>query len=1045
MSSPESPKPDDSLGKLARVVEACGRFEGTWNKGPRPRLEDFLTEARPEERAEWLLRLLGLEFSLRRQHGERFDLGEYLSRFPLDTDTVTDAYISQTVQPEPPSRPGPKAGEKVKPPPKARPSPPPRAETAAEILLAILAFQNGFIDLNACVAAVRAWSEDKSQRIGELLVRLGHIDATQRAILDALVGQHRKKHGDSPEQGLAAVDPTGMVRDALKKVDDPDVERTISINPAGPSPTPGSGETTADFGDNEPHSTHDDEEWSYWSDHSRFQDGKEHARGGLGIVFKARDCELRRQVAVKVMKDGLIGSARHRTQFLLEGLISGGLEHPGIVPVYGLGLKGDGSPFYAMKFVRGPSLKDKIRQLHGHEKEPAEEAAPTLPQLLRHFISACQAMAYAHSRGILHRDLKPEHIMLGDYGETLLVDWGLATTYNPGHMTSGPSEAPLRLPKDISCETTTDGMLVGTVAYMGPEQANRQLSTLDQRGDIYSLGAILYTLLTGQAPQKGHNEDVAIERIIAGEFPRPRSIKPSIPPALEAITLKAMALRPDDRYPTATALARDIERYLDDEPVQAYPDTLPMRAGRWLRKHRTFTAGSATLLFSSTVSLAFFLHISNQTASTLRTQQALVKQSRDQEYAARTLAESNFRDSLNLASRITFQVGRSALPNVPGAETLRRTTAELTASFLDRIVRQKPTNLATIHATSRAYRELGNIRRLLGEKECDTAYAKSLDLIRNAVTIDPDPIYRDALAETCFDAAEAQRVMGNYSKAEPLYRESVAVADYLLQAFPGNPRYIRTAARSRQNYSSFLIETGQFFEASETSERAAQFLRPLADSQTPGKTDRLELVMTLLNQGRANRGLGNRPKSIGYFYESKDRSAALVHEDPQERNSRYTLAVSRLELASTDLGDDQKREHIVAELTGAIVILDELCKETADIPHYSHDLVRALIARAWIHNKFRVTKRTISDLNLAESVLDREIKKHPTDRISHTLAAQVAIREAKVHQDEGRPASIQKLLAKAKKHIDSITPIDPRDVEFNSIKNEFRGMIDNQR
>src|SRR5262249_46500227 len=160
----------------------------------------------------------------------------------------------------------------------------------------------------------------------------------------------------------------------------------------------------------------------------RFRVLRPHARGGLGEVLVARDEELQREVALKQIQDNYADDQESRTRFLMEAEITGGLEHPGIVPVYGLGQYADGRPFYAMRFIRGDSLKDAVERFHAADKpgrDPGERAL-ALRGLLRRFVDVCQAMAYAHSRGVLHRDLKPGNIMIGKYGETLVVDWGLA-------------------------------------------------------------------------------------------------------------------------------------------------------------------------------------------------------------------------------------------------------------------------------------------------------------------------------------------------------------------------------------------------------------------------------------------------------------------------------------------------------------------------------------------------------------------------------------------------------------------------------------------
>jgi tetratricopeptide (TPR) repeat protein/tRNA A-37 threonylcarbamoyl transferase component Bud32 len=313
-----------------------------------------------------------------------------------------------------------------------------------------------------------------------------------------------------------------------------------------------------------------------------------HAQGGLGEVLVAHDEELRRDVALKRIQPPYADNAENRRRFLIEAEITGRLEHPGIVPVYGLVHDEAGRPSYAMRFIEGVSLKEAIDRFHapGQASRGLGERRLELRQLLGRFIAVCNTMAYAHSRGVLHRDLKPANIMLGRFGETLVVDWGLAKAFHrdPGARAAGETAlTPSRLHAD---DATQMGAAVGTPAYMSPEQAAGQWNIVGPASDIYSLGATLYTLLTGQPPPS---------RVAS----LPRHHKKDVPRALEAICFKAMARRPAERYGTALELASDLEQWLADEPVSAYRQPWHQRVGRWMRRHRTaVTAGGVALILT---------------------------------------------------------------------------------------------------------------------------------------------------------------------------------------------------------------------------------------------------------------------------------------------------------------------------------------------------------------------------------------------------------------------------------------------------------------
>ena len=315
----------------------------------------------------------------------------------------------------------------------------------------------------------------------------------------------------------------------------------------------------------------------------RFRVLRPHAQGGLGAVFVALDTELHREVALKQVLDSHADDPVTRQRFVAEAEITGGLEHPGIVPVYGLGSYGNGRPYYAMRFVRGDSLKVAIDRFHADlalKSDPGRRSLE-LRKLLRRFVDVCNAIDYAHARGVLHRDIKPGNVIMGKHGETLVVDWGLAKARGRPDAVEPSEERPLVPSSASGSAETLPGSALGTPAYMSPEQACGDLEGLGPRSDVYSLGATLYCLLTGRPPFAGDVGEV-LQAVQRGEFDLPRHVDPTLDTALEAVCKKAMALRADDRYGTCRALAEDVERWMADEPVSAWHEPVP-RQGSALR------------------------------------------------------------------------------------------------------------------------------------------------------------------------------------------------------------------------------------------------------------------------------------------------------------------------------------------------------------------------------------------------------------------------------------------------------------------------------
>ncbi|MBX7106900.1 MAG: serine/threonine-protein kinase [Gemmataceae bacterium] len=315
----------------------------------------------------------------------------------------------------------------------------------------------------------------------------------------------------------------------------------------------------------------------------QFRIVREHARGGLGRVSVALDERLGREVAFKEIRGEYEHRDDLRARFLREAAVTGRLEHPGIVPVYALGEHADGRPYYAMRFVEGRTLADAVAEFHaaGGRFDSLE-----FRQLLGRFTAVCEAIAYAHSRGVIHRDLKPANVMLGQYGETLVVDWGLAKVLGqPDATATDPTLAPL------ASTDTVAGATLGTPAFMSPEQAAGRIADLGPATDIYSLGAVLYVVLTGRTPIETAEGELAVEMARFGETMPVELVKPNVPAALSAICRRAMAVRPEERYDTVAALSADIERWLADAPVDAYEEPISASAGRWARKNPALITG----------------------------------------------------------------------------------------------------------------------------------------------------------------------------------------------------------------------------------------------------------------------------------------------------------------------------------------------------------------------------------------------------------------------------------------------------------------------
>ena len=282
--------------------------------------------------------------------------------------------------------------------------------------------------------------------------------------------------------------------------------------------------------------------------------------GGMGEVRLCHDELIGREIALKVMRPES-ATFDASTRFVREARVQGQLEHPSVVPVYDLGRDEHGALYFTMKRVRGITLEEAIR--------PTSEGTvrPSQRRLLNAFVSVCLAVEFAHARGVLHRDLKPSNIMLGEFGEVNVLDWGIAKVLGtPADVGAAPESAPVVDVDGPNSGRTVAGSLVGTPGYMSPEQASGEVHAIDVRSDVYSLGAILFEIVTGEHLHEGSSVTAILASTMRGpRNPRPSSRKPDVAPEIDAMCEKALATNPEDRYASARDLCDALESFLDGD------------------------------------------------------------------------------------------------------------------------------------------------------------------------------------------------------------------------------------------------------------------------------------------------------------------------------------------------------------------------------------------------------------------------------------------------------------------------------------------------
>jgi tetratricopeptide (TPR) repeat protein len=660
--------------------------------------------------------------------------------------------------------------------------------------------------------------------------------------------------------------------------------------------------------------------------------------GGSGSVREAYDKHLGRYIAVKFPLPRLHLFPEITDRFEQEARLAARLEHPSIVTVHELGCEEGKPPFCVMRLVQGHRLIDIVRRFHDRTSRlrPTERNM-RWNEMLRHFIAACNATAFAHSRGVIHCDLKPQNIVVGAFGETIVVDWGLAKAVvtRASGSTSGPgySRERERSERDLS-ET---GSIVGTLPYMSPEQAEPVAELVGPRSDVYSLGATLYHILTGQAPFEDDDAHLLRSKVINGQFRAPREIDSSVSRELDAIVCKAMSRAPSDRYAKATALADDVAHWLADEPVSACKASLASRAGRWARRHRSWVASGVAVLLLSLVGVAGF---------------AVVIAARNRELAAKHSLMAFFSTKVVAAARPTNLEGGlgsgvtllraldtaepsleqsfAGEPELQAAIRYRLAETYYEAGEQEKALRQfvraadlraralGPDNADTLEArdgAARLYLEVGRVddavglleetlrlrREKLGPDHADTiGSTHNLAMAYNsegrqeeAAKLDEQivawrsahlgPRHPDTLYSVG-NLASVYRDLGRFAEAKPLFLETVDGRRVVL----GHTH--RDTLLAKNNLANFYREIGWYHEAISLHEET------LAEQEKILGPDDPDTLLCASNLGLAIHESGGRERALPMFEQLlKRRRAKLRFEHPETIASEGILADAYLE------------------------------------------------------------------------------------------------------------------------------------------------------
>ncbi len=673
--------------------------------------------------------------------------------------------------------------------------------------------------------------------------------------------------------------------------------------------------------------------------HYRFD--RELARGGMGRIRTARDRRLGRWVAVKEVLAQDVGIVR---RFEREARITARLQHPSIVSVYEAGVWPDGQPFYAMPLVKGRSLADVIAD---HKTLAARLA------LIPNVLAVADAIAYAHGERVIHRDLKPTNVLVGGFGETVVIDWGIAKSIDDADDRPSADSVP------VMAMETVDGAVIGTPAYMPPEQAKGE--AVDERADVYALGAMLWHVLVGTAPYEASSTAEVLSAVRAGPPPPVTERAPDAPPELVAIVERAMARDPAARYPTARELAEDLRRFQTGQLVGAHRYSLRQLLRRWVRRHRTAIAVAAVAFGVLVAGGVFAVHG--------------IMSERTRADELRALAEANRGDADDLTRFMLVDI-HDKLQGI-GRLDLLDSVARKAAGYYAKLDTGASVKELALDAES-----LGNIADVLVDRH-DSAgaraqYEAALELRVRLFARSGDHLLGRAIANTHRALGRLASIKHDGATAKAELEQAVALDERLLAITPGDDqaRYDRAVAAKE-----LALTIGDGGNLAEERRRLGEVI-PIVETLVARQPRNIEWGLELADDYTAFGRVQHVQGDVAAGADAVRKALAMTEQVSKLEPSNMKL-LEKLAIAHSMYGDELQfsgdPQTALAEFRTGKVIFDQLFARDPTSAVYESELGSShrAIASALAQNGH--FEKAIDELGLANPLLDDVSRRDETN------------------------------------------------------------------